>query len=101
MRVSVESDGYGGVTEHLGDYLHVDSLAQEERGTRMAEIVEAQILPNAGARLDTFKGAVTQIGALLIGLRTYESFAGAWPKREGEFADKFNAMPKFVVSRTL
>ena len=39
--------------------------------------------------------------ALLIGRRTYESFAGAWPEREGEFADKFNAMPKFVVSTTL
>jgi dihydrofolate reductase len=39
--------------------------------------------------------------ALLIGRRTYESFAGAWPGREGEFADKFNSMPKFVVSSTL
>ena len=39
--------------------------------------------------------------ALLIGRRTYESFAGAWPKREGEFADKFNSMPKYVVSTTL
>jgi dihydrofolate reductase len=39
--------------------------------------------------------------ALLIGRRTYESFAGAWPNREGPFADKFNAMPKFVVSTTL
>jgi dihydrofolate reductase len=38
---------------------------------------------------------------LLIGRRTYESFAGAWPQREGEFADLFNAMPKFVVSTTL
>ena len=38
---------------------------------------------------------------LLIGRRTYESFAGAWPEREGEFADKFNSMPKFVVSTTL
>jgi dihydrofolate reductase len=38
---------------------------------------------------------------LLIGRRTYESFAGAWPGREGEFADLFNAMPKFVVSTTL
>jgi dihydrofolate reductase len=42
-----------------------------------------------------------QADALLIGRRTYESFAGAWPKREGPFADKFNAMPKFVVSTTL
>jgi dihydrofolate reductase len=39
--------------------------------------------------------------ALLIGRRTYESFAGAWPQREGDFADKLNSMPKFVVSTTL
>jgi dihydrofolate reductase len=39
--------------------------------------------------------------ALLIGRRTYESFAGAWPGREGSFADKFNSMPKYVVSSTL
>jgi dihydrofolate reductase len=39
--------------------------------------------------------------ALLIGRVTYESFAEAWPKREGEFADKFNTMPKYVVSSTL
>ena len=42
-----------------------------------------------------------QADALLIGRRTYESFAGAWPHREGEFADLLNAMPKFVVSTTL
>ena len=42
-----------------------------------------------------------QADALLIGRRTYESFAGAWPQRDGEFADKFNAMPKYVVSTTL
>ena len=39
--------------------------------------------------------------ALLLGRVTYEGFAGAWPKREGEFADKFNNMPKYVVSSTL
>ena len=39
--------------------------------------------------------------ALLIGRVTYESFADAWPKRDGEFADKFNTMPKYVVSSTL
>jgi dihydrofolate reductase len=39
--------------------------------------------------------------ALLLGRRTYEGFAGAWPSREGEFADKFNTMPKYVVSSTL
>jgi dihydrofolate reductase len=39
--------------------------------------------------------------AMLLGRRTYEGFAQAWPSREGEFADKFNNMPKYVVSSTL
>jgi len=39
--------------------------------------------------------------ALLLGRVTYEGFADAWPSREGEFADKFNQMPKYVVSTTL
>jgi dihydrofolate reductase len=39
--------------------------------------------------------------ALLLGRRTYEGFADAWPQRDGEFADKFNSMPKYVVSSTL
>ena len=39
--------------------------------------------------------------ALLLGRITYEGFAKAWPPREGEFADKFNSMPKYVFSSTL
>ena len=39
--------------------------------------------------------------ALLLGRVTYEGFAKAWPSVEGEFGDKFNSMPKYVVSSTL
>jgi dihydrofolate reductase len=39
--------------------------------------------------------------ALLLGRVTYEGFAASWPSRKGEFADKFNNMPKYVVSSTL
>jgi len=39
--------------------------------------------------------------ALLLGRKTYEGFAAAWPSRDGEFADKFNSMPKYVVSSTI
>lgn len=39
--------------------------------------------------------------ALLLGRLTYQGFAEAWPSRTGDFADKFNTMPKFVVSTTL
>ncbi|HEX7145099.1 MAG TPA: dihydrofolate reductase family protein, partial [Gaiellaceae bacterium] len=38
---------------------------------------------------------------LVLGRRTYEGFAAAWPGREGDFADAFNTMPKYVVSSTL
>jgi dihydrofolate reductase len=41
--------------------------------------------------------------AQLLGRRTYEGFAAAWPGREDEagFAEKMNSMPKYVVSSTL
>ena len=39
--------------------------------------------------------------ALLLGRVTYEGFAASWSTREGEFADAFNKMPKYVASRTL
>src|SRR6266705_2942268 len=41
--------------------------------------------------------------ALLLGRKTYEGFAAAWPTMEGtgEFGEKMNSMPKYVVSSTL
>ncbi len=42
--------------------------------------------------------------ALLLGRKTYEGFAAAWPamrEETGEFGAKFNDMPKYVVSTTL
>jgi dihydrofolate reductase len=57
---------------------------------------------NRGDEGDKFKLDETlQSDALLLGRRTYEGFAEAWPSREGEFAEKFNSMPKYVYSSTL
>jgi dihydrofolate reductase len=39
--------------------------------------------------------------AMLMGRRTYEWFAGRWPSRTGELADRLNGLPKYVVSSTL
>ena len=39
--------------------------------------------------------------ALLLGRRSYEWFAGRWPSRSGELADRLNGMPKYVASSTL
>jgi len=42
-----------------------------------------------------------EAGSQLLGRVTYESFAAAWPQRSGPFAEKFNSMPKYVVTSTL
>jgi dihydrofolate reductase len=44
---------------------------------------------------------VMEAEAHLLGRVTYQGFADAWPSREGEFADKLNHDPKYVVSTTL
>ena len=55
-----------------------------------------------GEEGDKFKlDEAVDSAALLLGRVTYEGFAEAWPTRSGEFADKFNNMPKYVVSSTL
>ena len=39
--------------------------------------------------------------ALLLGRRTDEWFAARWAGRTGEWADRLNSLPKYVVSSTL
>lgn len=49
-----------------------------------------------------FDDALTKAEALLFGRRTWQSMAAAWPERPGDpFADRMNAIPKYVVSDTL
>jgi dihydrofolate reductase len=55
-----------------------------------------------GEEGDKFKVDETMnADALFLGRRTYEGFADAWPSRDGEFADKFNSMRKYVLSTML
>jgi dihydrofolate reductase len=59
---------------------------------------------NRGDEGDQFKLAELQEAeAQLLGRVTYEAFAAAWPTMEDPvgFAEKMNAMPKYVVSTTL
>ncbi|MFF5108584.1 dihydrofolate reductase family protein [Streptosporangium sp. NPDC000509] len=49
-----------------------------------------------------FDGALSGAEALLFGRRTWQTMAAAWPGRAGDpFADRMNAIPKYVVSLTL
>jgi dihydrofolate reductase len=57
---------------------------------------------NRGKEGDQFKlDEALDAEALLLGRVTYQGFAAAWSTRKGELADKFNSMPKYVISSTL
>jgi dihydrofolate reductase len=58
-----------------------------------------------GADLEQWRKLATTealgAAALLLGRRSDEWFASRWIGRDGEFADRLNGMPKYVVSATL
>jgi dihydrofolate reductase len=83
-------------------FVTVDGVAEDPGGAEDFERGGWAFQFERGEEGDKFKLDETMAAeALLLGRRTYEEFAAAWPSREGEFADKFNTMPKYVVSSTL
>jgi dihydrofolate reductase len=83
------------------EFITVDGVAEDPGGSEGH--------PHGGWAFETVRGKGAQFkldearatDALLLGRRTYDGFAQAWPGQEGEFADKFNSIPKYVVSSTL
>jgi dihydrofolate reductase len=84
------------------EFVSLDGVMEDPGGAEGYEHGGWALEISRGDEGDKFKLDETmRSDALLLGRRTYEGFAEAWPSREGEFADKFNGMPKYVVSSTL
>ena len=84
------------------EYISVDGVVEAPSGTEAFERVGWTDDFSRGPEGDAFKVEETMSSdALLLGRVTYDGFAPVWPHVEGEFADKFNTMPKFVFSSTL
>ena len=84
------------------EFISLDGVIEDPGGAENFEhggwVFEFDQGPEGGA----FKLEETMSSAgMLLGRRTYDGFAAAWPSRDGEFADKFNELPKYVVSSTL
>ena len=86
----------------MTEYISVDGVVEAPSGTEPFERVGWTDDFSRGPEGDMFKVEETMSSdALLLGRGTYDAFAPAWPHVEGEFADKFNSMPKYVISSTL
>jgi dihydrofolate reductase len=84
------------------EFISIDGVVEDPGGAEDYKYGGWSFEFERGAEGDAFKLDETRASAgLLLGRKTYEGFADAWPSREGEFADKFNSMPKYVVSSTL
>ncbi|HEX4718256.1 MAG TPA: dihydrofolate reductase family protein [Thermoleophilaceae bacterium] len=86
----------------VSQFVTVDGVVEDPGGSEQFERGGWAFEFSRGDDGDKFKlDEVMAADALLLGRTTYEGFAAAWPSREGEFADKFNSMGKYVVSSTL
>lgn len=86
----------------VSQFVTLDGVMEDPGGSEGMERGGWAFQFNRGEDGDKFKlDEVMESTALLLGRKTYEGFAAAWPSREGDFADKFNTMPKYVVSSTL
>jgi dihydrofolate reductase len=84
------------------EFISTDGVIEDPGGAESYEHGGWSFQIDRGEEGNQFKLDETMASdALLLGRVTYEGFADAWPSRDGEFADKFNSMPKFVVSTTL
>jgi dihydrofolate reductase len=86
----------------VSQFITVDGVVEDPGGAEGFDRGGWAMRFDRGADGDKFKlDEVMASDALLLGRRTYEGFAAAWPSRAGGFADKFNQMPKYVASTTL
>jgi len=84
------------------EFMSLDGVVEDPGGAEDFKYGGWSFEYNRGEEGDKFKLDETMSSdGLLLGRKTYEGFAAAWPSRDGEFADKFNTMPKYVVSSTL
>ena len=86
----------------VSQFMSLDGVVEDPGGSEGFDRGGWAFKSERGAEGDKFKlDEVMASEALLLGRVTFEGFAQAWPSRDGAFADKFNSMPKYVVSTTL
>jgi dihydrofolate reductase len=85
------------------EFVSLDGVMEDPGGSEHSKHGAWTFNFNRGDEGNKFKiNETNSAEAQLLGRVTYEGFAEAWPQRSGDpFSDKFNSMPKYVISRTL
>src|ERR1700694_1530922 len=85
------------------EFVSLDGVMEDPGGSEHSKHGAWTFKFNRGDEGNKFKiNETNNAEAQLLGRVTYEGFAEAWPQRSGDpFSDKFNSMPKYVISRTL
>ncbi len=86
----------------VSEFVTMDGVMQDPGGAEKFERGGWAFKFARGPEGDKFKSdEMIAADAFLLGRVTYEEFAAAWPSRTGDFADRMNRTPKYVVSTTL
>jgi len=84
------------------EFVSIDGVFEDPGGAEKYEHGGWTFEYDRGEDGDKFKmDELMESHVQLLGRRTYEGFAKAWPSRDGPFADKLNSDPKYVVSNSL
>jgi dihydrofolate reductase len=85
------------------EFVSLDGVFEDPGGAEGFEHGGWTFAFNGGPEGERFKlDELREAEVQLLGRVTYDGFAAAWPNMTGnEFGDKMNAMPKYVVSKTL
>jgi dihydrofolate reductase len=88
----------------VSEFISIDGVIEDPGGAEGFEHGGWTFRFDQGEEGQRFKfDEVMAAESLLLGRVTYEGFAAAWPTMEGtgEFGERMNGMPKYVVSSTL
>ena len=81
------------------EFISLDGVFEDPGGSEGTKLGPWTFGFNRGSEGDAFKmEELNNSDASLLGFRTYQGFAAAWPGRAGAFADILNNQPKYVVS---
>lgn len=86
----------------VSQYVTLDGVIEDPVGMEGSGLGDWIGDYSRGPEGDAFKDKeLMEADAVILGRRTYDGFAAVWPTVKSAYADKMNAMPKYLASSTI